>query len=124
MKRLLIVEDDQLMCRVYGSWFKLKGYEVETAKDGEEGLVKAASFQPDLILLDVMMPKMNGFEVLDSLKADPATKIIPVIMLTNLSGQKDMESALARGAAKYIVKSEFELDKVEKIMEETMGNGK
>jgi CheY-like chemotaxis protein len=122
MRKLLIVEDDQLMCRVYSAWFKLKGYEVETAHDGEEGLDKVTSFQPDLILLDVMMPKKNGFEVLDKLKSDPTTRAIPVIMLTNLSGEKEMNSALARGAARYIVKSEFELEKVAEMMAEVLGD--
>ena len=87
-KVLLIVEDDPLMSRMYQKIFTFEKYDVDTAVDGQEGLEKARSVKPTVILLDVMMPKMNGMEVLDKLKIDPETKNIPVIMLTNLAGEK------------------------------------
>jgi CheY-like chemotaxis protein len=121
MKKILIVEDDPLMSRVYCTTFKIKGYEVEAAKDGEEGVAKALSFQPDMVVLDVMMPKKNGFEVLDELKSDPSTRNIPIIMLTNLAGEKDMESALSRGAMKYLIKSDHDPDKVADMITEMLG---
>src|SRR3989304_2534031 len=111
MVKILIAEDDPLMSRMYQKIFKFEGYEVILAADGEEGLVKAKE-NPTLILLDIMMPKMNGLELLEKLKADPKLKKIPVVMLTNLAGQQDAETALAKGAVKYIVKSEYEPKKV------------
>jgi len=120
MKKILIVEDDPLMSRVYCTTFKIKGYEVEAAMDGEEGITKTSSFRPDLVLLDVMMPKKNGFEVLNTLKSDPSTRSIPVVMLTNLAGEKDMETALACGALKYIVKSDHDPDKVADMITEML----
>ena len=108
------------MSRVYCTTFKIKGYEVEAAMDGEEGITKTSSFRPDLVLLDVMMPKKNGFEVLNTLKSDPSTRSIPVVMLTNLAGEKDMETALACGALKYIVKSDHDPDKVADMITEML----
>lgn len=108
MTKILIVEDDPLMSRMYQKIFNFEKYEVETAADGQEGLAKTLTFKPVIILLDVMMPKMNGLQVLEKLKADPATKAIPVIMLTNLAGQQDAEAAMVKGAVKYIIKSEHE----------------
>jgi CheY-like chemotaxis protein len=118
MIKVLIVEDDPLMSRMYQKIFTFEKYEVEMAADGEEGLAKAASVNPTVILLDVMMPKMNGLQALESLKANDATKHIPVIMLTNLAGQQDAETALSKGAVKYIVKSEHEPKEVADMVKE------
>lgn len=117
---ILIVEDDPLMSRLYHKIFTFEGYKVETAPDGQEGLEKTRTVKPNLILLDVMMPKMNGLEVLDKLKSDPETKSIPVIMLTNLAGQQDAETALSKGAVKYIVKSEYEPKQVANMVKEIL----
>jgi CheY-like chemotaxis protein len=106
--KVLIIEDDQLIQRMYGKIFTFEGYEVITASDGEEGLEKARTTTPTIILLDVMMPKLNGMQVLEKLKMDPATKTIPVVMLSNLAGDNDIETALAKGAVKYIIKSEHD----------------
>ncbi|OGY24413.1 MAG: hypothetical protein A2172_01740 [Candidatus Woykebacteria bacterium RBG_13_40_15] len=108
MAKILIVEDDPLISRLYEKIFSFERYEISLAKDGQEGLDKARLEKPTLILLDIMMPKLNGLQVLERLKADPETKGIPVVMLTNLSGEKDAETALSKGAVKYIVKSEHE----------------
>ncbi len=108
MTKILIVEDDPLISRMYERIFAFEKYEVELANDGAEGVKKAKLFKPSLILLDVMMPKMNGLQALKKLKDNSATKKIPVVMLTNLSGQKDAETALSMGAIKYIIKSEYE----------------
>lgn len=117
-KVLLIVEDDPLMSRMYQKIFTFEKYEVEVAHDGEEGLEKARKKSPTVILLDIMMPKMNGLEVLEQLKKDPDTKKIPVIILTNLAGEKDAEKAMMMGAVKYIVKSEHEPKEVVKMVKE------
>lgn len=105
MAKILIIEDDPLMQRMYQKAFSFDGYEVVVAGDGLEGIDQLRANKPDLVLLDVMMPKMNGLEVLDKVKADPELKATPVIMLTNLAGSADAEKALAKGAVKYIVKS-------------------
>ena len=115
---LLIVEDDPLMSRMYQKIFKFEKYNVDVAQDGLEGLEKARAAKPTVILLDIMMPKMNGLQVLDKLKADPETKNIPVIMLTNLAGDKDAETALMKGAVKYIIKSEHEPKEVVNMVKE------
>jgi len=100
MTKLLITEDDPLMSRMYQKIFTFEGYEVVMAADGQEGLDKAREVNPTMILLDVMMPKLNGLQVLEKLKADPATRAIPVVMLTNLAGQQDAENALSKGGHK------------------------
>jgi CheY-like chemotaxis protein len=120
MAKILIVEDDALMTRLYQKTFTFDGYEVVTAQDGEEGLNKAKIEMPTLILLDIMMPKMNGLEVLSRLKQDPHTKSIPVVVLTNLAGEHDAAEALTQGAIRYIIKSEQDPKGVTKIVEEIL----
>jgi len=119
-KVLLLVEDDPLMLRMYEKIFKFEGYSVETAIDGEEGWDKAKSINPVVILLDIMMPKVNGLEMLEKLKKDPDTKKIPVIILTNLAGTHDAEKAMSLGAVKYIVKSEYEPKEVVAMVKEIL----
>ncbi len=118
--KILIVEDDPLMARLYSKVFQIEGYDVRAAGDGEEGLTLVHKDIPTIILLDVMMPKMNGLELLEKLKADPATKKIPVIMLTNLAGQADAEKAISMGAVKYIVKSEYEPKQIVGMVKEIL----
>jgi CheY-like chemotaxis protein len=120
MAKILVVEDDPLMSRMYQKIFSFEGYEVELAHDGQEGLEKAKTVKPTIILLDIMMPKLNGLQVLEQLKADPNTKTIPVIMLTNLAGTQDAEAALAKGAVKYIIKSEYEPKQVADMVKEVL----
>lgn len=120
MTKILIVEDDPLISRMYEKIFTFEKYEVEMAADGEEGLTKIRSTKPTLVLLDVMMPKMNGLEVLEKVKADPETKNIPVVILTNLAGQKDAETALAKGAVKYIIKSQQEPKQIADMVKEIL----
>jgi CheY-like chemotaxis protein len=122
MPKLLIVEDDPLMLRMYQKIFTFEGFEVEVAGDGQEGLDKVRTMdpRPALIMLDVMMPKMNGLQVLEKLKLDPETKSVPVIMLTNLAGQQDAETALSKGAVRYIIKSEHEPKEVADIVKEIL----
>lgn len=120
MVKILIVEDDPLMLRMYQKIFSFEGYEVVTAIDGEEGLQKARQENPTLILLDIMMPKMNGLQVLEELKSDPSTSKIPMVMLTNLAGTQDAETALSKGAVKYIIKSEYEPRQVADMVKEVL----
>lgn len=118
MSKILIVEDDPLMQRMYQKAFSFDGYDVSVAGDGVEGLDKVRTEKPTVVLLDVMMPKMNGLEALEKIKADPEIKTIPIIMLTNLAGSADVEKALSSGAVKYIVKSEQEPKEVVKMVKE------
>jgi len=118
MAKILIIEDDPLMSRLYQKVFKFENYDVAATSNGREGLEAARTGKPTLILLDIMMPEMNGLEVLDKLKADPELKKIPVVVLTNLAGTQDAETALAKGAVKYIVKSEHEPKEVVQMVKE------
>ena len=120
MTKILITEDDPLMSRMYQKIFTFEGYEVIMAADGQDGLDKIRAEMPTLVLLDVMMPKLNGLEVLEKLKADPVTKAIPVIMLTNLSSQQDADNAMMKGAVKYIVKSEHDPKEVADMVKEVL----
>ncbi len=121
MAKILLVEDDPLMLRMYQKIFTLENYEVEVATNGEEALEKLrAEVKPNLILMDIMMPKMNGLEALDKIKANPNTQSIPVVMLTNLAGQQDAETALLKGAVKYIIKSEYEPKQIVDMIKEIL----
>ncbi len=120
MAKILIVEDDALLSKMYLSIFTSENYEVETAINGEEGLDKAREGHPTLILLDIMMPKLNGMEVLRKLKEDPAVKDIPVVVLTNLAGDSDIQNALNMGAVRYIIKSEHKPREVEAIVRDIL----
>jgi CheY-like chemotaxis protein len=118
--RVLLIEDDQLIQRMYEKIFTFEKFVVEMASDGEEGLAKVRSMnpKPTVILLDVMMPKMNGMQVLEQLKLDQSLKTIPVIMLSNLAGENDVESALSKGAIKYIIKSEYDPKQIADMVNE------
>ncbi len=121
---VLIVEDDPLMMRMYQRIFMLSGFEsVQTAVNGEEALAKLSKITPlpAIILLDMMMPKMNGFEVLERLKTDKATKKIPVIILSNLAGPEDAKKALKLGAACYLVKSDHTPKEVVEKVKQVIG---
>jgi CheY-like chemotaxis protein len=110
--RILLAEDDRILRKAGETSLKKRGYDVIAAVDGEEALLKAREQIPDLILLDVMMPKMNGFDVLDALKGDPNVRHIPVIMLTNLEQPADIQRAADLGAHSYLVKSNLNLDEL------------
>ncbi len=118
--KILIVEDDPLISRMYEKIFTFEGYDVVIANDGQDGLDKVKIVKPTIILLDIMMPKLNGLQVLDRLKGDPDTKNIPVIMLTNLSGDLDIETALSKGAVKYIIKSQYDPKQISDMIKEIL----
>ena len=105
-KKILLVEDDIALAAVYRSRLELEGFEINEVHNGEDALSAAVSFKPDLILLDAMMPKISGFDVLDILRNTPETTNIRVIMLTALSQPKDKERAEQLGVDDYLVKSQ------------------
>jgi CheY-like chemotaxis protein len=112
MSKVLLVEDDPLVYRMYQKALTLEGFDNETAVDGREGLAKAREYMPDIILLDIMMPNMNGVEMLTHLKSDPTTVNIPVIVLTNISDMRVSHEVSAKGAVMTIAKSDTEPDQV------------
>ena len=118
MQTILFVEDEPTLQKALGLALAQEGYEVKTAADGEAGLQLAREVKPNLVLLDLILPKMDGFEVLEELKKDDATKNIPVIVLTNLESSQDIEKALVLGASTYLVKANYDLkDVIEKVKE-------
>lgn len=105
-KVVLLVDDDLTLREMYGERLKVEGFEIVQANNGEEALQKAKEIHPNVILLDIMMPKINGFDVLKQLKEDPGLKDIPVIILTALIQDVDRMQGKKLGAADYVVKSE------------------
>jgi DNA-binding response OmpR family regulator len=110
--RVLLAEDDRVLRRAGEVMLRKHGYHVSVAADGEEALLRAQEDKPDLILLDVIMPKMLGFEVLRLLKASAETSGIPVVMLSNLEQESDHREALDGGAIAFIIKSNVRLDRL------------
>lgn len=115
-KKILLVEDDASLAAVYRARLELEGFDIKEVHNGEDALSAAVSYLPDLILLDVMMPKISGFDVLDILRNTPDTTNVRVIMLTALSQPKDKERAEKLGADDYLVKSQVVIgDVVERV---------
>jgi len=106
MAKILLIEDDAMFARIYQKKFIKDGHKVVTAKDGHQGLALMKDEQPDVVLLDIMMPELSGLEVLERISADPAKHGIPVIVLTNLDSEEEQERALELGAVAYLVKTE------------------
>lgn len=118
--KVLLVEDDTFISKMYVTKLTIKEFEVVAAMDGEEGLRMAEQELPDIILLDIMLPKMDGWQVLEHLKVNQATKHIPVLLLTNLGAQEDIERGLQLGAVDYMIKAHFVpsevIDKINNIV--------
>ena len=115
-KKILLVEDDEALALVFKSRLDIEGFDTKGVFNGEEALSAAIEFKPDLILLDAMMPKISGFDVLDILRNTPETADVRVIMLTALSQPKDKERAEALGVNDYLVKSQVVIgDVIERV---------
>ena len=122
-RRILLAEDDRFLRKAAETALKRGGFTVIPAVDGEEALRMARAESPDLILLDLIMPKMQGFEVLRALKADAATAAIPVVILSNLGQDGDVKQAMEAGAAGYFVKANLSLqDLVKRVGELAAGS--
>ena len=117
---ILLIDDESLVCNLYKIKLEMSEFEVETASDGLDGLEKAKELKPDLILLDIIMPRLNGLEVLRDIKNNPQLKEIPVVMLTNLDGNEYKKECSHMGAAGFIVKGtstpNYVLQEVRKIL--------
>ncbi len=120
-KKILIVEDESTLNKAIADFLIAEKFEVLSALDGEVGLEMAKNELPDLILLDIILPKKDGYEVLDELKKDDKTKNIPVILLTNLESQEDIVRAFEKGATTYLVKSDYKLQDVVKKIKMALG---
>lgn len=105
-KKILLVEDDTTLAEVYRSRLEMEGFDTKEVNNGEEALSVIQEYKPDLVLLDAMMPKISGFDVLDIIRNTPATANTHIIMLTALSQPKDKERAESLGVDEYLVKSQ------------------
>jgi DNA-binding response OmpR family regulator len=121
-KRVLFIEDEAVMQKTVSEFLFNRGYEVISTLDGELGLISAKTRKPDMILLDLILPKKNGFEVLKELKADPETASIPVVVLTNLSEMGDIGKVLEYGVTTYLVKSDQSLSDIFAVVEKVLGS--
>lgn len=119
-KKILFIEDEPTLQKAVGEILTQEGFKVLSALDGEEGLNLIKKEKPDLILLDLILPKRDGFEILEEMKEDKELKDIPVIVLTNLEGMGDVEKALSLGATTYLVKASYELEDVVAKIKQTL----
>ena len=116
MKQILFIEDESALQKTVGEVLRQEGFKVLSALNGEIGIRLAKEKKPDLIIVDLVLPKRNGFEVIEDLKEDEGTKDIPIIVLTNLEDLKGIQRAIDLGATTYLVKSNYRLEEVvEKI---------
>ncbi len=122
MTKVMVVEDDISLREIYSIRIAAEGYEVITAGDGEEALATAVREKPDLILSDVMMPKISGFDMLDILRTTPETANIKVIMMTALSGEDQRERGERLGANRYLVKSQVGIEDVVSAIHDELGD--
>ena len=117
---IMIVEDDNFLADIYKKKFEMEGFKVSTANNGEKALVDIKKKMPDLVLLDILLPKLDGFAVLEKVKSDPVVKNIPIILLTNLGQPDDVQRGLEKGATDYLIKTHFKpsevVDKVKQVL--------
>ncbi len=121
MARILFVEDETTLQKTLSTTLVDAGFEVENAYDGEAGLALAKKKKPDLVLLDLILPKMDGFSVLAELKKDSELKDVPVIVLTNLEAVEDVERVIELGATTYLVKANYDLPEIVAKIREILG---
>jgi len=122
MKKILLIEDEAAIQKTLGESLRNKGYDVQSALDGEEGLRLAKSGKPDLILLDLILPKLHGLDVLENIRKDKNIKETPVIILTNLENVGEVERALELGTTTYLVKANYSLEDVVAKVKKAMGD--
>lgn len=121
MKKILFIEDESALQKTFGDLLKQEGYEMVSALDGEIGLKLVKTEKPDLILLDLILPKLHGFEVLKKIKEDEQTKDIPVIVLTNLEEMTEVGKAIGLGAKAYLVKMQYTLEELLEKIKNALG---
>lgn len=109
---ILLIEDDQFLAKILGKTLESNGYNVTYAITGKEGLAKAGHADPQLIVLDIILPDIDGFELLGKFKANPRVKHVPVIIVSNLGQEEDVQRGMALGASDYIIKSDLSLNDI------------
>lgn len=119
-KKILIVEDESSLHRALSEYLQMEGFDVLNAIDGQAGIDMAKSSKPDLVLLDIILPKKDGYQVLTEIKNGKSTKNIPVVLLTNLESPEDIQKAFEKGATTYLVKSSYKLEDVVKKIKEVL----
>lgn len=122
MSKVMLVEDDDSLREIYSIRLTAEGYTIVTAKDGEEALAVAVRERPDLIVSDVMMPKISGFDMLDILRSTPETQNIKVIMMTALSSEDQRVRGESLGADRYLVKSQVGIEDVVNVVHDVLGD--
>ncbi len=122
--KILIIEEDRFLIKLYGDELYRGGFEIIKAITAEEGLHKVSIEEPDLIILDLVLPQKSGFEVLKEIKLNPKTKDIPVIIITNLDQETDIKRGLELGAVIYLVKSELSVNQLLEIVKEQLVKSK
>lgn len=118
--KILVVEDETFLVKIYSVKLKKEGYDVAIATDGEEAVRMAEEVKPDLILLDLILPKLNGFEALERIRATDANRTTPVLVLSNLGQEEDIKRAEALGADDYLVKANFSIQDIVSKIKETL----
>ena len=124
MNKILIVEDEEFLVQALKDNLKLEGYIFNTAANGEEAMDRIRKQRPDIILLDLLMPKKDGFYALEEIKKNPDLKLVPIIVLSNLGGDAEIKRALELGADDYFVKSQHPIEEVIEKVKEYLGGGK
>jgi len=119
--KILLIEDEEMLANMYEIKFKNEGFDLEIALDGATGLEKAKANVPDFILLDIIMPKMDGFSVLKALKEDESTKHVPVMLLTNLGQEEDIQKGKELGSVGYLVKANITPAEVVEAVKKKLG---
>jgi CheY-like chemotaxis protein len=122
-KKVLLVEDDNNLKEIFQMRLQAEGYNIVTAADGEEGLVISLKEKPDLIIADIMMPKLSGFEMVENMRASPEMKDVKVIMMTALGQAEDQARGEKLGVVKYLVKSQVTLEDLARVVKEVLGPG-
>lgn len=122
MSKIMLVEDDDALREIYSIRLTAEGYTIVTARDGEEALAIAVRERPDLVVSDVMMPKITGFDMLDILRSTPETQNIKVIMMTALSSEDERQRGESLGADRYLVKSQVGIEDVVNAVHEVLGD--
>ncbi len=119
-KKILIIEDEETLQKALAQYLQEENFDVLSAMDGEKGIEMVKAEKPDLVLLDIILPKKDGFQVLEEIKQNETTKKIPVILLTNLESIDDIQKAFDKGATTYLVKSEYKLEDIVKKINEIL----
>lgn len=123
MSRILIVEDEEFLSRALLDNFEAEGFSVDVAQNGDVALAQMAKQKPDMILLDLLLPRKGGFEVLEAVKKNPDWNLVPVVVLSNLGGDEQIKRALEMGADDYFVKSQHPIEEVIEKVKDTLQGG-